>query len=158
IPFSGPPAWPLRLPQEVDSKPGRHYLQDHRNCGVECFARLAAKCFSPSPLNPMGLEKAGQQRELIRNCSQQLHALFDGPGRTTMLSRRRTRSRLSAELLTALIIAWNAAATAKAAENPKQFHRPLLFEPNHGQVASEVKWLARGSGYQLFFASDGVTI
>src|SRR5262249_55508996 len=32
--------------------------------------------------------------------------------------------------------------------------RPLIFEPNRGQAAPEVKWLARGAGYQLFLTDD----
>ena len=34
---------------------------------------------------------------------------------------------------------------------------PLAFEKNEGQVDSAVKFLTRGSGYQLFFTSDGAT-
>ncbi len=45
-----------------------------------------------------------------------------------------------------------------AAPAPQAFHRHLLFEPNRGQAPAEVKWLARGPGYQLFFTSDGVTM
>ena len=36
--------------------------------------------------------------------------------------------------------------------------RPLVFEPNRGQGPAEVQWLARGSGFQLGFTSDGATL
>src|SRR5215831_6180223 len=65
---------------------------------------------------------------------------------------------LGAELIAGLILIVNSAATAQAADTAKPFNRPLLFEPNRGQAAREVKWLARGPGYQLFFTSDAVTI
>src|SRR5262245_54564618 len=32
--------------------------------------------------------------------------------------------------------------------------RPILFEANRGQVRAEVRFLARGSSYALFLASD----
>ena len=32
------------------------------------------------------------------------------------------------------------------------FDRPLAFEPNHGQLASKVKWTTRAPGYQVFIA------
>jgi hypothetical protein len=31
-----------------------------------------------------------------------------------------------------------------------------VFEPNRGQAPAQVKWLARGPGYQLFFTGEGV--
>jgi hypothetical protein len=45
-----------------------------------------------------------------------------------------------------------------AAPQPQAFRRPLVFEPNRGQAPAEVKWLARGPGYQLFFTREGVTM
>jgi hypothetical protein len=63
-----------------------------------------------------------------------------------------------AKLIAGLVLIVTAAATAQAAEAAKPFIRPLLFEPNRGQSAAEVKWLARGPGYQLFFTTDAVTI
>lgn len=45
-----------------------------------------------------------------------------------------------------------------AAPQPQPFRRPLVFEPNHGQVPAEVTWLARGPGYQLFFTGNGITM
>jgi FG-GAP-like repeat/Beta-propeller repeat len=45
-----------------------------------------------------------------------------------------------------------------AGPQPQAFRRPLVFEPNRGQAPAEVKWLARGPGYQLFFAREGVTM
>jgi hypothetical protein len=35
---------------------------------------------------------------------------------------------------------------------------PLRFEPNRGQWDAQVRYLARGPGFGLFFSSDGVTI
>jgi hypothetical protein len=45
-----------------------------------------------------------------------------------------------------------------AAPQPQAFRRPLVFEPNRGQAPPEVKWVARGLGYQLFFTREGVTM
>lgn len=45
-----------------------------------------------------------------------------------------------------------------AAPQPQPFRRPLVFEPNRGQAPAEVKWLAQGAGYQLFFTREGVTM
>src|SRR5690349_8386302 len=45
-----------------------------------------------------------------------------------------------------------------AAPQPQPFRHALLFEPNQGQTASQVKWLARGPGYQLFLTSEGITM
>lgn len=42
-----------------------------------------------------------------------------------------------------------------AAPTPKSFVRPLTFEPNVGQAPPEVKWVARGLGYQIYFTSTG---
>ena len=45
-----------------------------------------------------------------------------------------------------------------AAPLPQQsFHRPLTFEQNKGQAPKPVSWLARGSGYQVRFDSEGAT-
>ena len=45
-----------------------------------------------------------------------------------------------------------------AAPPPQPFRRSLVFEPNRGQAPAQVKWLARGPGYQIFFTGDGVTM
>jgi hypothetical protein len=45
-----------------------------------------------------------------------------------------------------------------AAPQPQSFRQPLVFEPNQGQAAPQVKWLARGNGYQLFLTADGATM
>jgi hypothetical protein len=37
---------------------------------------------------------------------------------------------------------------------PKSLSLPMFFEPNQGQTAPQVKFLARGSGYGLFLTSD----
>ena len=37
---------------------------------------------------------------------------------------------------------------------PKSLSLPLFFEPNQGQTAPQVKFLARGSGYGLFLTAD----
>jgi len=37
---------------------------------------------------------------------------------------------------------------------PKSFSLPMFFEPNRGQTAPQVKFLARGSGYGLFLTAD----
>src|SRR5215472_9955352 len=66
--------------------------------------------------------------------------------------------RSGAKFIGGLVILFNAALPAQATDAAKPFNRPLLFEPNRGQAAREVKWLARGPGYQLFFTTDAVTI
>ena len=59
----------------------------------------------------------------------------------------------------------NASGTQPAAQNslssrslskslPKSFSLPMFFEPNQGQTAPQVKFLARGSGYGLFLTAD----
>jgi hypothetical protein len=45
-----------------------------------------------------------------------------------------------------------------AAPQPKTFHHPLVFEPNRGQAPEQVKWIARGPGYQLFLTREGLTM
>jgi hypothetical protein len=36
--------------------------------------------------------------------------------------------------------------------------QPIVFEPNRGQTAAKVQWLARGPGYRLFLGEDGLYI
>lgn len=51
----------------------------------------------------------------------------------------------------------NASGPAASAHTPfpsKSLSLPLFFEPNQGQTAPQVKFLARGSGYGLFLTSD----
>src|SRR4051794_31409125 len=45
-----------------------------------------------------------------------------------------------------------------AATQPAQIRRPLVFEPNRGQAPASVKWLARGSSYNLFLSNEGLSI
>ena len=45
-------------------------------------------------------------------------------------------------------------SSAHAAIPSKSMSLPLFFEPNQGQTAPQVKFLARGSGYGLFLTSD----
>src|SRR6516162_6859551 len=66
--------------------------------------------------------------------------------------------RSGAQFIAGLAVMFNAVLPAQATDTAKPFNRPLLFEPNRGQAAREVKWLARGPGYQLFFTTDAVTI
>src|SRR5262245_51279886 len=37
------------------------------------------------------------------------------------------------------------------------FEHPIVFEPNQGQFAPDVQWMARGRGYQVFTTADSVT-
>ena len=57
-----------------------------------------------------------------------------------------------------LFLIISSAALLGATPEPQPFRRPLVFEPNRGQAPAEVKWLARGPGYQLFLGSEGVTM
>jgi len=45
-----------------------------------------------------------------------------------------------------------------AVPEPRPFHHPLVFEPNRGQAPAPVKWVARGSGYQVLLTSEGLTM
>jgi Beta-propeller repeat len=45
-----------------------------------------------------------------------------------------------------------------AAPEPHPLHHPLVFEPNRGQAPAPVKWIARGSGYQVFLTQEGLTM
>jgi len=58
--------------------------------------------------------------------------------------------RSGAQFIAGLAIMFNAVFPAQAADTAKPFNRPLLFEPNRGQAASEVKWLARGPDINCF--------
>jgi hypothetical protein len=44
------------------------------------------------------------------------------------------------------------------APEPHPLHHPLVFEPNCGQAPAPVKWIARGSGYQLFLTQESLTM
>jgi hypothetical protein len=62
-------------------------------------------------------------------------------------------------LLRALLFSFVSAATLSlSAPQPKTFHYPLVFEPNRGQAPEQVKWIARGPGYELFLTRDGLTM
>src|SRR5215468_9882417 len=52
----------------------------------------------------------------------------------------------------------SSASLMAAAPGRQPFRQPLVFEPNRGQTSPQVKWLARGPGYQLFVTGKGVTI
>ena len=47
-----------------------------------------------------------------------------------------------------------APSSATSALHSESLTLPLFFEPNQGQTAPQVKFLARGSGYGLFLTSD----
>uniref|UniRef100_Q021B5 DUF7948 domain-containing protein n=1 Tax=Solibacter usitatus (strain Ellin6076) TaxID=234267 RepID=Q021B5_SOLUE len=57
-------------------------------------------------------------------------------------------------VLSALIAGW----ALSAATPPQTFHRPLTFEPNHGQAPAEFKWLGQSSGCQILLDAEGATI
>jgi hypothetical protein len=61
---------------------------------------------------------------------------------------------LRVHVLSALV----AGGLLSAAPQPQPFRRPLVFEQNRGQAPAEVRWLARGSGYQVALTSEGATI
>jgi Beta-propeller repeat len=98
-----------------------------------------------------------------------LASLAIGAMETTGVKSRRPRcGRLHAStkhrkeitpLFRILLVSLILSATFPAAANqPQPFRRPLVFEPNRGQAAPQVKWITRGPGYQLFFTGDGVTM
>jgi hypothetical protein len=45
-----------------------------------------------------------------------------------------------------------------AAPGKRALHRPLAFEPNHGQADGEVRFLARGAGYTAFFTPSEMVL
>ena len=57
-----------------------------------------------------------------------------------------------------LLFSMISATILTAAPPPQPFRRSRVFEPNRGQPPAQVKWLARGPGYQIFFTGDGVTM
>jgi hypothetical protein len=44
-----------------------------------------------------------------------------------------------------------------AAPGYKPFKHPVVFEPNQGQLAPEIQWMARASGYQMLITADSAT-
>src|SRR5262245_11975366 len=48
-------------------------------------------------------------------------------------------------------------ANTFAAPGSKAFEHPVVFEPNQGQLASEIQWMARASGYQMLITADSAT-
>src|SRR5437764_9458338 len=66
--------------------------------------------------------------------------------------------RISTMFPVVLLSLISSAAFLVAASQPQPFRRPLVFEPNRGQTSAQVKWLARGSGYQIFVTDDGITV
>jgi hypothetical protein len=44
-----------------------------------------------------------------------------------------------------------------AAPGSKSFKHPVVFEPNQGQLAPEIQWMARASGYQMLITADSAT-
>jgi hypothetical protein len=58
---------------------------------------------------------------------------------------------------TVLLSAISAACLRAAAPQPDSFKHPLIFEPNRGQFPERVKWMARGSRYQVFLTGEGAT-
>jgi hypothetical protein len=54
-----------------------------------------------------------------------------------------------------LILFLSLVVSLTAAPSSQSLVRPLTFEPNVGQAPPEVKWVARGNGYQLYLTSKG---
>jgi hypothetical protein len=52
----------------------------------------------------------------------------------------------------ALLLAFSAAATPLSAQSPAatNFESALVFEPNQGQAASNVRFVSRGNGHSFF--------
>lgn len=44
-----------------------------------------------------------------------------------------------------------------AAPGYKPFKHPVVFEPNQGQLAPEIQWMARASGYRMLITADSAT-
>ena len=81
-------------------------------------------------------------------------------GQTSMISERSSVAPRALQAITALTIisisfgfGWPRASAASSNRPEAKLMRvPLSFEPNQGQAASTVQFLARGSGYALFLA------
>jgi hypothetical protein len=58
---------------------------------------------------------------------------------------------------TLLLSAISAACLLAAVPQQNSFKQPVVFEPNRGQFPHKVKWIARGSRYQVFLTSEGAT-
>ena len=61
-------------------------------------------------------------------------------------------------LLAIFAVAAHHAHATLGKSQPTPFDRPLLFEPNVGQTDAQVRWVARGRGYQLYFTGDSLTM
>src|SRR5256885_2459597 len=69
----------------------------------------------------------------------------------------RSMFRTTLHLVSVTVYATILSANLLAAPNSRSFDHPLVFEPNRGQVAPEVQWLARGRGYQIFVTGDSAS-
>jgi hypothetical protein len=76
------------------------------------------------------------------------------------LSFRHTQKAASSRLASPLQASSHSASADHAARQAQSVlgQLPLMFEPNRGQAASPVKFLARGSGYTLFLDTTGATL
>src|SRR5256712_9485241 len=63
---------------------------------------------------------------------------------------------VSSSLLTFLAPAANHMAAVQSQTSLSRL--PLIFEPNHGQTASQVQFLAHGAGHGLFLTGDGAVL
>src|SRR5213593_4436299 len=63
---------------------------------------------------------------------------------------------VSSSLLTFLAPAANHMAAVQSQTSLSRL--PLIFEPNHGQTASQVQFLAHGAGHGLFLMGDGAEL
>jgi hypothetical protein len=61
-------------------------------------------------------------------------------------------------LRAALLYLFLGAVVLAAAPRTQSLANPVVFEPNHGQAPSSVKWIAHGPGYQLVLTAEGASI
>lgn len=64
---------------------------------------------------------------------------------------------LSVKMTTAALLG-DIPATHKAIQPTVYSDLPLYFEPNYGQTDPQIRFIARGLGYSMFLASEGVTM
>jgi hypothetical protein len=68
------------------------------------------------------------------------------------------RQGIAPVLLSAFMVFANSSFATLNTVQPVPFSRPLLFEPNVGQTDAQVRWVARGPGYQMFFTEDSLVM
>lgn len=102
------------------------------------------------------LTKTDRSSRSIRALGLGLALLLVGMSMATYYSRKGTASSGKVSNRSSLVPASDKAAQAKVKAPLGKL--PLAFEPNKGQTAPQVKYIARASGYTAFLTADGATL